>query len=336
MTRAARWTAPTTPFALDQIAPLGVTRSMLRAALANGRVTCLIDGVYVGTPALRTDPVGRHLQLALAHQVRRPRMIASHHTAALAWGLDLDDPAAAAASSAAFIAPAGEGWRSQTLPGATIAVRTLPAAHRVAHPCDLLVTTLARTAVDVASTCELPEALITLDSAARITLADSVGASRLRDAHLSERHRSNARCDLMATLEHSATQFTRRHLLEVVPLADPRRESALESLSYGRMRQAGLPLPDLQVPISTSVGTVYPDFLWADYMLIGEADGLSKYDAPDSLAREKIRQQALEELGFQVIRWTSDEMRLRPGAVLGRIRAALEARGPRREARAPR
>ncbi len=302
---------------------------MVRAAQANGSVTRLIDGVYVSTSALRTDPAGRHLQLALAHQVRRPRMIASHHTAALAWGLDLDDLAAAAASPAAFIAPAGEGWRSLALPGATIAVRDLPASHRVAHPSHLLVTTLARTAVDIASTRELPEALITLDSAARMILADSVGASRVRDAYLSERHLQNVRAGLFAVVEHGATQFTRRHLRDVVPLADFRRESGLESLSYGRMRQAGLPLPAMQVPIRTSVGTVYPDFLWAEYMLIGEADGLGKYDTPDSLAREKIRQQALEELGFQVIRWTSEEMRLRPGAVIARILAALEARAPR-------
>ena len=232
-------------------------------------------------------------------------------------------------SPASFIGPHREGRRSVSLPGATIAVRALPAAHRVAHPSELLVTTPARTAVDVASSCEFPEALITLDSAARMSLAASVGSSRLRDAYLSDRHLENARAELVAAIEHAATQFTRRHLLEVVPLTDPRRESALESLSYGRMRQAGLPLPDLQVPISTSVGTVYPDFLWAEYMLIGEADGFSKYDAPDSLAREKRRQHALEELGFRVIRWTSEEMRLRPGAVLSRIVAALEARAPR-------
>ena len=140
---------------------------MLRTALAGGAVARLIDGVYVSTEALRTDPVGRHLQLALAHQVLRPRMIASHHTAALAWGLDLDDPAAMANSPAAFIAPQGEGWRSLSLTGARIAVRRLPTAHRTAHPSELLVTTPARTAVDVASTCDLPEALITLDSAAR-------------------------------------------------------------------------------------------------------------------------------------------------------------------------
>ncbi len=72
MTRAARWTAPTTPFTLDQVAPLGVTRSMVRAALTNGSVTRLIDGVYVSSSALRSDPAGRHLQLALAHQCAAP------------------------------------------------------------------------------------------------------------------------------------------------------------------------------------------------------------------------------------------------------------------------
>jgi len=302
---------------------------MLRTALARGAVTRLISGVYVNTDALRTDAEGRHLQLALAHQVLRPRMIASHHTAAMAWGLDLDDPAAMANSPAAFIAPDGEGWRSLRMPGARIAVRPLPTAHRAAHPSDLLVTSLARTAVDVASTCDLPEALITLDSAARLALAASVGRSRVRDAYRDERHIAASRAPLIAAVEHAATQFTRKHLLEVVPLADPRRESALESLSYGRMMQAGLPLPELQVCIPTPAGNYYPDNLWPAHMLVGEADGLGKYDTPGSLAAEKIRQQAMEELGYGFVRWTSEQMRFRLGSTLGRIASALEARAPR-------
>ncbi len=329
MTRALPWTPPSTPFTLATVAPLGVTRAMLRTGVGRGAVTRLIDGVYVNTDSLRTDPEGRHLQLALAHQVLRPRMIASHHTAALAWGLDLDDPAVMAGSPASFIAPQGEGWRSLSLPGARIAVRNLPTAHRAVHPSDLLVTSPARTAVDVASICDLPEALITLDSAARISLAATVGGSRVRHAHRDDRRIAASRAPLLAAVDHAATQFTRRHLLDVVPLADPRRESALESLSYGRMLQAGLPLPELQVRITTPVGDVYPDNLWPAHMLVGEADGLGKYDNPGSLAAEKIRQQALEELGYMVVRWTSEQMWFRPGSVLGRIASALEARAPR-------
>ena len=64
---------------------------------------------------------------------------------------------------------------------------------------------------------------------------------------------------------------------------DPRRESALESLSYGEMICHGLPLPLLQLPISTPQGEVYPDFLWPEARLIGEADGISKDAAPTCL-----------------------------------------------------
>ena len=256
-------------------------------------------------------------------------MIASHHTAALAWGLDLDDAAAMANSPAAFIAPQGEGWRSTRLSNARIAVRNLPAAHRTRHPSELLVTSPARTAVDVASTCDLPEALITLDSAARILLADAVGGSRVRNAYRDERRIESARAPLIAAVHHAATQFTSKHLLDVVPLADPRRESALESLGYGRMLQAGLPLPQLQVRIPTPAGDVHPDNLWPEHMLVGEADGFGKYDDPGSLVAEKVRQQALEELGYMVVRWTSEQMWFRPGSVINRLASALEARAPR-------
>lgn len=297
--------------------------------MGRGDVARLIPGVYVRPEALKLDPAGRHLQLALAHQVLRPRMIASHHTAALAWGLDLDDPQTAAESAAVFIAPFGEGWRSERIEGADILVRRLPVQHRAEHPSRLLVTTPARAAVDVASVCELPEALITLDSAARLALESSVGKGRVRDAYRNERRITLAREPLTAAAAIAATQFTRRKLCELVALADPRRESPLESLSYGRIRLAGLPLPKLQEPIRTAAGTFYPDFLWPDHMVIGEADGVLKYDSADSLAREKYRQQVLETLGYRFVRWTGEEMRRRPGAVITRIAAALAGRETR-------
>jgi very-short-patch-repair endonuclease len=61
-------------------------------------------------------------------------------------------------------------------------------------------------------------------------------------------------------------------------------------------------------------------------MVIGEADGLGKYDRPGALHEEKLRQEALEQLGLRVVRWTHEEMWLRPAVVLERIRRALDAR----------
>jgi very-short-patch-repair endonuclease len=209
----------------------------------------------------------------------------------------------------------------------TIAVRDLPPQHRCAHPSGLLVTTPARTAVDVASSCGVPEALITLDSAARLELRTRVGERRLRDAYTSTPLLEASRAPLLDASRFAATLRTRRSLVDVVPLADPRRESANESLSYGHMLLAGLPLPELQTRIVTPEGDAFPDFLWAQAMVIGEADGAVKYTSQEDLVREKRRQEALEQMGFRVVRWMYTDLRQRPSSVMSRIAHALAARG---------
>jgi hypothetical protein len=297
---------------------------MIRWAIDSGRVVRLARGVYIAAHAVPSDPVGRHLLLALALQVRSPGAIASHHTAALAWGLSLPDEAAAAASPASFIVPADPQRRARTIPGLHIALREIPAAHRTTHPSGLVTTTAVRTAVDVAAGCTPPEALITLDSYLHAELLGQVGERGLRRAYREERHLARLREPLVAAAGIAATQYTRGHLLEVVPLADPRRESPLESLSFGRFREAGLPLPRMQVPIETSEGIFHVDFLWEEARLIGEADGLGKYSSPDALVREKVRQHALELLGYRVVRWLTEEMTTRPGRVIARLAAHLD------------
>jgi very-short-patch-repair endonuclease len=209
----------------------------------------------------------------------------------------------------------------------TLAVRDLPVHHRTEHPSGLRVTTPARTAVDVASLSDTPEALITLDSAARLDLLTRVGERRLRDAYTNEKLVEASRAPLLEASRHAATLRTRRSQADVVPLADPRRESANESLSYGHFLLAGLPLPEMQVRIRTAEGDAFPDFLWAAAMVIGEADGAVKYTSREDLVREKRRQEALEQMGFRVVRWMYSDLRQRPSAVVGRIAAALHARG---------
>ena len=299
---------------------------MIHTAAHAGRITRLATGVYVATSAVATEPVARHLQRALSQQLLRPTAIASHHTAALAWGLDLADAEASAATPAAFIKPPSASTRSRATDGATVTVRVLPHHHRVQHPSGLLVTSPARTAVDVAAGLRTPEALITLDSAARLTLGEHVGSSRVRDHYTPARAIAAARAPLEEAAELASTQYIRHTLARLVSLADPRRESGLESLSFGSMVDVGLPLPELQVRITTPDGDAYVDFLWREQMVIGEADGLKKYTTPADLHREKLRQEHLERMGFVVVRWTWEEMYLRPAAVLRRIEAALEAR----------
>lgn len=326
MPRITSWTPPSTPFTLANVAPLGVTASAIRWAEQAGSITRLTHGVFVASGAVPQDPVARHLQLALAMQMRNPAAIASHHTAALAWDLDLDDPDAAAAAPPSFILPAELGLRSKSREDLKLAVRDLPNAQRTTHPSGLFLTTPARSAVDVAATGGLSEALITLDAAARLELRRRVGERRIRTAYANERSLAESSAKLGQASRSAATLRTRRWLAEVVPLADPRRESAAESLSYALFLQAGLPLPEMQARISTPDGEVFPDFLWPAAMVIGEADGALKYTVPEDLVREKRRQEVLEQMGFLVVRWMYSELRQRPGSVIARIAAALEAR----------
>jgi len=48
--------------------------------------------------------------------------------------------------------------------------------------------------------------------------------------------------------------------------------------------------------------------LWADVRTIGECDGAVRYVEPAVLYREKLRQEALEEAGWYVVRWGCAEL----------------------------
>ncbi len=105
-------------------------------------------------------------------------------------------------------------------------------------------------------------------------------------------------------------------------LADPRRESPTESLSYAHFLLAELPAPQPQQRILTRAGTFFADFAWEEHRLLGEADGLGKYDGAE-VARERQRQEALEGAGWRVVRWTYPEIAHRPEVVVARVTAAL-------------
>ncbi len=120
---------------------------------------------------------------------------------------------------------------------------------------------------------------------------------------------------------------------------DPRSESALESWSRGHMIVCGLPRPDVQREVRGADGRRYrADFLWEEYAVIGEADGLGKYGTDPvavrrALVEERARHQALEASGWIIVRWTWDELARDSTAVTARIRAALLASAARRPLR---
>lgn len=175
-------------------------------------------------------------------------------------------------------------------------------------------TTRARTAVDLGRWVTFMSGVVVMDSAMRL------GSTR------SELESVVARCARWPGI---------RKAREVVAFADGRAESPLESISRVAFQDMGLPPPRLQVPLPDEehpTGVV--DFYWDDYGVVGEADGLLKYDDEQglSLRLEKLRQEALEALGYIVVRWTWEDIWRRPEWVAQRLRNAFREGARRRSA----
>ncbi len=128
--------------------------------------------------------------------------------------------------------------------------------------------------------------------------------------------------DLMDAITHADMRGLHR-VAAAAPAADPRLETALESISWARFIEAGIELPVPQVWLTGASGRSWRvDFLFAG-RVIGECDGAVKYAEASSLWQEKKRQADLEEAGYIVVRWTWEEIVYHPHVVLARIALAL-------------
>lgn len=136
------------------------------------------------------------------------------------------------------------------------------------------------------------------------------------------RRESSRMSDLQAALAalphgNNSVELALQHL-------SPLRETALESLSFGHFVSWGIPLPQMQVVIHDEDGFAgRVDFVWEDLRVIGEADGVGKYQSRGALIAEKRREDRLRRLGYVIVRWTWDELVNEPWVVLERIARAL-------------
>lgn len=112
-----------------------------------------------------------------------------------------------------------------------------------------------------------------------------------------------------------------------VALASPLSESAGESRCRWVLLVLGLPSPEQQAEIIDRDGLFVArvDFLYRAEKVVVEFDGMLKYDDPAALRREKLREDRLRELGYEVVRLTWAD--LADPALVGR-RLRPPSRGP--------
>jgi hypothetical protein len=177
------------------------------------------------------------------------------------------------------------------------------------------VTSVARTVADLARALPFEAAVVVGDSALRAGLP---------------------RVELNSCLERMIRWPGVVRARRVAAFIDGRSESAGESRSRVAFLQAGIPAPEPQLNVfdhhGRFVGRV--DFAWKAYQTIGEFDGKIKYGresdsatgSQDVVYQEKLREDALRDLGWQVVRWIWDDLD-RPDRIAARLRRAFARSG---------
>ncbi|MCX2933636.1 hypothetical protein ORI20_25530 [Mycobacterium sp. CVI_P3] len=165
----------------------------------------------------------------------------------------------------------------------------------------------AWTAVEVARTLRRPRALATLDAALR-----------------------SRSCDLDELAGAVVAQQGRRGIVKVrqlVPLADGRAESPMESEARLVMIDGGLPNPVLQHEVVDARGRLRRlDFAWPEHRVAAEYDSGEWHVGADALRRDREKLAALQDLGWMVVPIVVDDVRRQPSVLVNRIGAHLASR----------
>lgn len=287
----------------------GLNDAAIRRLVHAGHLVVLRRGIYVRAAdfaEIAGDPARRHaIEIrALVSALSRRHIAAAGNSAARILGLEfLDRP-----NAGLVVVTSDPGVAGTARDGYTLRVASLPPGH-VVHQFGAPLTSPARTLLDLCAEQDFPGAVVLTDSAARrglVTLST-----------------------LTAALDEAAGRPGIQQARAVFAFIDPAAESPLESASRAVIHLLGLPAPQTQ--ISFRGGLIRVDFFWADFDVIGEADGLGKYldDGGRGTARtvreEKAREQSLLDLNKEIVRWGWDEVR-NPPVLEARLRAAF-ARG---------
>lgn len=284
-------------FTMAEALTAGMTADQVRQRVRSGRWSALGSGIYSRDfPSTNNlDPFIKrrllHVQLAVARALKISGSVIAFGSAAMLHQLPL---VTGPPKQVELLVPHGTWTGTRT--GTRYRAGNLQ--HDEVWQLRAPVTSPLRTWLDIARTHNFADAICCGDAALRSGLFT---VAALDTALPSKEIRGSSRV-------HHAS----RHLNML-------RESALESLSWVRFLDWDMELPTCQFQVSDSGGRLVArvDFCWEDKMVIGEADGRVKYTTKESLYQEKLREDRLRELGFEVIRWSWSDLQ-EPVAVLKR------------------
>ncbi len=292
-----------------ELLEFGLSSQEVERMLASGVLVRVRRGAY----ALADEwdgmsPETRHLVTARAVLRALPRpAVLSHVSAAIAHGL----PTWGADLSKVHIVRTARRRSAHVEAGVVHHACSLPEDH-VTTVDGVQVTTVARTVIDHCRTVPFEAGVVTADAALhrRVTTPEA-----LRE-HL---------------LWQSDWPGSRRAIRAVL-FADGAAESVGESRGRVKIAAAGLPQPELQVDLLDDMGAFVArvDFLFRAQRTIGEFDGRVKYrvetagaSLEEVLWREKVREDALRALGYEVVRFTWADLERAPAELRRRFLAAF-------------
>ena len=288
-----------------QLQEKGLNSRAIKALVLHGQLVRLRHGCYIRAELWekQTRPV-RSRQLIRAHAhgtltTSAGGYVYSHTSAARLHGLylwDVDDVIHLLLRGNPSSERLGKDVQGHTRPWTAPEVVTLGG---------LRVTSLERTVVDCAMMLGYRQALVLTDHALRL------GADKALMERMSE-----------------GLQGRRgiRTLRLALANADPRSESAGETLTRELLIRLKLPLPEPQVAVAARAGRYRLDFAWKEQKVALEFDGKTKYfdykPTAEVLIQERQREKELTENGWTFVRVTWADL-FREHEFKARILAAL-------------
>jgi hypothetical protein len=267
----------------------GVTSRAIRHRVVRQRLHVLYRGVYAhGRRALTTD--GRRIAAVLA---AGQDAALSHRAAAAVWELR---PSAALELTSAGDRRGREGFTVHHLPlppDEVTSVRGIP------------VTTVPRTLFDLAAVLPKSQVERAINQAEIRRLMDPLSLADLVDRHPGRKGITM----IKAILEDGA----------------PITRSELEVRFLSFLKKAGLPRPEVNVPLLVAGRWIECDCVWRDRGVIVELDGLAAHGTAAAFERDRARDRMLHARGWRSVRITWRQLHREPEAVAYDLKTLLSA-----------